>query len=265
MGICGSKSVSREAYCETLGTSSVDESASTSTPGGIRARAVSPTLSGLAQGALSRPASPSQWSSVKRSIRRANPSDRRFTRAVAALGAIYSSSPTFRRLAEKIWDEGGVTLQADDGGIAIAATDATRRAILVSPQTLSNFGTAPGPSLVSALVFEMNNLARANEFNAILDRVQYDTSSAAICAQELERIEYSSSETCGQIFREARDALRAFGEAGHPERWFLHHDPHNASLQPLYSTFEEYLAYQQQSGHTQDYEQRLSDSLNHLR
>lgn len=139
-----------------------------------------------------------------------------------------------------------------NGGVA--ATDLTNRVILVSPQTLSNAGNAEGPSLVSALVFELNNLARAEEANAVFGLAQYGAFNAASYARELERIEYSGGESCGQIFREARDALRAFGEADHPERWFLHQHPHNASLQPMYSTFEEYLEYQQQIGHTEVYE-----------
>ncbi len=190
MGICASKDVTRTVYSDTSRAPSVADSANTSAPASPTARTVSSELSGLSRftgGAGS--GSSTHWSSVRSSINLADPRDSRFTRAMDVLGALYRNSPTFRQLADKVRDEGGVTLRMlDDGGVA--STDLSNRVIRVSPQTLSNNGSGDGPSLVSALVFELNNLSRADEANAVYGLAQYGAFDAASYARELERIEY---------------------------------------------------------------------------
>ncbi|MHA6848819.1 hypothetical protein [Ralstonia syzygii] len=212
---------------------------------------MSSALSGLSRGASS--ASSSQWASVRNSFHLPDPDDSRLTRAMNVLGTLYKNSPTFRELANKVRDEGGVSIQTGWSS-GIAATDLTNRIIHVSPDTLSNAGNGEGPSLVSALVFELNNLSRADEANAVYGLSQYGAFDSTSYARELERIEYAGGQSSGQIFQEARRALESFGEADHPERWFLQENPQGGSLQPMYTSFEDNLNYQREIGHTASYE-----------
>ncbi len=249
MGICASRDVTRTVYSDTSNASSVAQS-TTQSPARPAGRTSSAELRGLSQ--ISGGSS-SQWATVRNSFRLADPDDSRLTRAMSVLGSLYSSSPTFRELANKVRDEGGVSIQTGWGN-GIAATDLNNRIIHVSPDTLSNTGDGEGPSLVSALVFELNNLARAEEANAVYGLAQYGAFDAASYARELERIEYAGGVSSGQVFREAQRTLASFGEADHPERWFLHSNPQDGSLQPMYSSFEDSLAYQREIGHTDPYE-----------
>ncbi|WP_229016353.1 hypothetical protein [Xanthomonas vesicatoria] len=188
------------------------------------------------------------------------PSDSRLTRAINVLGDLYRSSPTFRAVAGTIRDEGGVDIR--EGNVNVAATNLTNRAILLSPQTLSNAGSGDGPSLVSALVFEMNNLARSSEAEAVYGLAQYGAFNAASYARELERIEYNSGLSSAQIFEEARGALRAHGEGDHPDRWFLQEHPQSRALEPMYSSFEESLLYQYECQHATVYENEFHRRYN---
>lgn len=220
----------------------------------------SSVLGGLSLRSTAARTSPSHWSSIRTSLRVSDPRDSRLTRAIHVLGDLYRSSPTFRAVAEKVRDEGGVDIR--EGNVKVASTDLTNRATLLSPQTLSNAGSGDGPSLVSALVFEMNNLARSSEAEAVYGLAQYGAFNASSYARELERIEYNTSLSSAQIFEEARGALRAHGEGDHPDRWFLQEHPQSGALEPTYSSFEDSLAYQYEIQHATAYESEFQRFFN---
>lgn len=160
MGLCVSKN-STSVYggdsSSAASTSPMPQGASAGPTQSTR----SSVLGGLSLRSTAARTSPSHWSSIRTSLRVSDPRDSRLTRAIHVLGDLYRSSPTFRAVAEKVRDEGGVDIR--EGNVNVASTDLTNRAILLSPQTLSNAGSGDGPSLVSALVFEMNNLARSSK------------------------------------------------------------------------------------------------------
>jgi hypothetical protein len=182
----------------------------------------------------------------------ADANDRRLTRAVEVLGALYRSSSTFRALANQVRDEGGVEIQTLHDGRSAAVFFGTR-VIGVSPRVMSNDGSSANQSLVGSLVFEMSNLSRADQFSAVYGLAEFNAFDAAGYARAIEHVEYQTTQACAQIFTEGRDSLRAFGQA-HPESWFLNSDSRGGSPQPMYSSFEDYMHAQQEGLHTAPYE-----------
>ena len=257
MGLCVSKR-STSVYGDESSSTSPARPAPRGTSTGSTRRARSSALDGLSSRAGT--SHSSQWSSVRNSIRLSDPSDGRLTRAVNVLADLYRSSPAFRALADKVRDEGGVEIR--EANVSVASTDLTHRAILISPQTLSNAGSGEGPSLVSALVFEMNNLSRSAEAEAVYGLAQYGAFNANSYARELERIEYNSGLSSAQIFQEARGTLRSHGEGDHPHRWFLQEHPQNGSLHPMFDSFEDSLAYQHEVQHATSYENEFQRVFN---
>ena len=255
MGICASKGVTSTYSGDSPRASSVDATRTDTSATSTRP-ARSSMFGGLSQ--RSSATRSSQWSTVRSSIRLSDPNDSRLVRALDVLGAIYRSSPAFRAIADRVRNEGGVEIR--EGDVNVAQVDLTNRVIRVSPQTLSNRGEGDGPSLVSALVYELNNLSRDEEQQAVFGLARMGALDASRYATELERIEYGSGQSSAQIFQEARGALRSFGEADHPYRWFLNENDADGSLQPMFHSFEDSLGHQQDVGHAGRYE----DEFRHL-
>lgn len=198
---------------------------------------------------------------VLRGIDLPRPLDSRLTHAMGVLGSVYQQSSEFRTVADTVIAEGGGQIRIAPNDDSPAYTDVLNRIIYIAPGTLANSGSGDGPSLVSALTVELNNLSRAQSANEVAWLADQGGMNARSFAQEYERIEYDSAQSHAEVFRQAYSALEQHGEANNPDRWFSERNE-QGGFEAAFSSFEDYLGVQRETGHTDVYEDRFRQTYN---
>ena len=188
--------------------------------------------------------------------------DPRIDNVIASLAQLYPHSATLRRTLATVAQQGGTSIYAvpDDqicNSYGHAETEPETRTIRLGETALSNLDGHSYQRLNTALI-ELTNLSRAEAFMRVRQTFVEGRSGVGRAAHEFERTEYGTIEQMMKYYKEAREEITQLGY-GNPLLWSMTTDPHTQRLKPAYESFDDYYVTARQTGHTDAYEQSLTE------